>query len=267
LVLKGAAGGVGDRAGVRLISGNSQRWYNIFTESCNFGFVIDPDSGDNTNGCFGAGLRAFNNRVWGFDVRAGAGASGHMHSTWDVSTESGLGGGIRVRGGRYCHYTLYSEGHSGDEFDLDPSVANYYFVKNANNESTDKVGLFSGVAKGVYTAGANMFIDNGPSLERVGDQEFDFSKNLSNRLGYINVTNPSGSTRGMFLDLLASARIGTKVIAFKRDNTPGFILSAPTSGYTLVGDTGTFGAFPSSCKVLEVIKISGDTLFLRQYGS
>lgn len=255
-------------AGVRLIAGNSQRWSNIFAESNQIGFLIDPDAGDNTNGCTMLGLRSFNHSQWGLDVLRGAGPSGHMHSSWNISAEggSGSGGGIRIRGGRYCYYDLYAESNPGDEYDLDGTVANYYFVKNPDNFA---LPLFSpdALCIGVETIGANMYFDGGFAPDRVTEQVFTASASLA-KVGVkmFDVTNTSGTTRTMTLSFLSYSPVGFKATITKRDNTAGFTLAAP-AGITLTGDTSTFGGFATSVKQLVISKINSTTAVLVQSGA
>jgi hypothetical protein len=255
-------------AGIRLISGNSQRWNNIFAESNQTGFLVVPDAGDNTNGCIMLGLRSFNHSAWGLDVQQGAGTNGHMHSTWNISAEggSGSGGGIRIRAGRYCNYDLYAESNAGDEYDLDATVANYYFVKNPDNFA---LPLFSPDAFciGVETLGANMYFDGGFAPDRVTEQVFTASASLAKQgVKMWDVTNTSGTTRTMTLSFLSYAPVGFKATVTKRDNTAGFTLAAP-AGISLTGDTGTFGAFPTSVKQLVISKINSTTAILVQSGA
>lgn len=255
-------------AGIRLISGNSQKWSNILAESNQTGFVVDPDAGDNTNGCTMLGLRSVNHSQWGLHVLRGAGASGHMHSSWNISAEggSGSGGGIRIRGGRYCYYDLYAESNPGDEYDLDGTVANYYFVKNPDNFA---LPLFSpdALCIGVETRGANMYFDGGFAPDRVAEQVFAASASLARQgVKMWDVTNTSGTTRTMTLSFLSYAPVGFKATVTKRDNTAGFTLAAP-AGITLTGDTSTFGGFATSVKQLVISKINSTTAVLVQSGA
>jgi hypothetical protein len=253
-------------AGVRLISGNSQKWSNVFAESCTNGFIIVPDSGDNTNGCFMAGIRSFGHTAYGLDVQQGTGATGHMHSTWDVSTEGGYDG-IRIRGGRYCDYTLYSESNSNSNYDLDNTPANYYFIKNPDND-TDTTLFDSGSnAIGVLSTGGALYFDGGYAPDRVTIQAFAISGSLSGvGVKTYQVTNSSGSTRSMTLAFLAYVPVGFRTQIYKLDNTAGFTLTPP-AGITLSGDTGTFGAFAASVKKLEIVKVSTTVAICMQTGA
>lgn len=253
-------------AGVRLISGNSQRWTNVYAESNTNGFMVVPDAGDNTNGCTMLGLRAYGNTGWGLDVQAGAGPNGHMHSTWDVSTEAN-GTGARVRAGRYCRYTLYSESNTGVEFDLDPNAAHEYFLKNPDGSTDGALANTASLAIGVNGKGANLYVDHGIAPERYKEVVFAASGSLA-EIGVTmwDVTNTSGATKNMTLTFLSTMPVGFRAVITKRDNTAGLTPVAP-GGITLTGDTGTFGAFVASVKRLEVIKINATTAILIQSGS
>lgn len=253
-------------AGVRLISGNSQRWSNIFAESNTTGFLVVPDAGDNTNGCTMLGLRAYGNTGWGLDVQAGAGPNGHMHSTWDASTEAN-GTGARIRAGRYCRYTLYSESNTGAEFDLDPNAAHEYFLKNPDGSTDGALANTASLAIGVNGKGTNLYVDHGIAPERYKEVAFAASGSLA-EIGVTmwDVTNTSGATKNMTLSFLSTMPVGFRAVITKRDNTAGLTPVAP-GGITLTGDTGTFGAFVASVKRLEVIKINATTAILIQSGA
>lgn len=250
-------------AGVRLISGNNQRWTNVFAESNATNFLVIPDAGDNTNGCTMTGLRSFNASSWGLDIQMGAGANGHMHSTWDISAEGGVNG-IRVRGGRYCQFSLYSEANSGDEFDLDPAAAHSYFLKNPDADADGALFNIASFSMGTNGQGANLYFDRGIAPERHAEQAFAVSGSLA-QVGVTmwDVTNISGSTRSITLSFLSYLPVGFKAMITKRDNTPGFTL-LPPGGITLTGDTGTFGASVTSVAVLWVEKINSTTAILIQ---
>lgn len=253
-------------AGVRLISGNSQRWINVFAESCTNGFIVVPDSGDNTNGCYMAGIRSYGHTAYGLDVQQGSGAVGHMHSTWNISTESGYDG-VKIRGGRYCYYDLYSESNSNTNYDLDDTPANYYFIKNPDNDTDITLFSTASNAIGVLSKGGSLYFDGGYAPDRVTIQDFAVSGSLSGEaVKTYKITNSSGSTRSLNLAFLAYAPVGFRVQIYKLDNTAGFTLTAP-GGITLTGDTGTFGAFASSVKKLEIVKISDTSAICMQTGA
>ncbi|MAL98256.1 MAG: hypothetical protein CL583_07365 [Alteromonadaceae bacterium] len=247
-------------AGIRLISGNSQRWYNVYSESNDYGFKIEPDGGNDTNGCFGSGLRAYNSALWGFHVSKGGSSVGHMHSTWDISAEGNVNG-IYIRGGRYNNYNLYSETNTEKQFDLDKTAANFYFLKNPDNEATDVFSAGSS-SMGYNGTGTAIFFDPGPGrTARHGEKNFTGSSSLPDQLSLWTVTNTSGSTVGMTLSFLATVPIGVPVRIIKADNTPGMVPSSP-SGIALIGATGTFGAYPANAAVLTVTKVNSGAAIL-----
>lgn len=250
-------------AGVRLISGNCQRWTNVYAESNTTGFLVIPDAGDNTNGCVMMGLRAYSNTSYGLDIQQGAGAAGHMHSTWDISTESN-GLGVRIRKGRYCKYTLYSEGNTGANFDLDPSVPHFYFLKNPNGSSDGALFSDASYAVGFDGLGGNLNQDLGQARYRITQQVFSASASLAGvGVGTYYVTNTSGGTKNMTLSFLNYVPVGWKCEIIKTDNTAGLTPVAP-GGITLVGITATFGAFVAagSAATLRVCKIDAATAVL-----
>lgn len=250
-------------AGVRLIAGNAQRWTNVYAESNTNGFMVVPSAADDTNGCTMIGLRAYGNTSYGLDIQAGAGPNGHMHSAWDISTENN-GLGVRIRGGRYCQYSLYSESNTGAEFDLDPNAAHFYFLKNPDGASNG--ALFSDVSysAGYDGIGGNIQLDAGITRQRVTVQAFSASASLAGvGVGIYYVTNTSGGTRNMTLSFLSYEPVGFCCEIIKTDNTAGLTPVAP-GGITLTGVTGTFGAFVSagSAAVLRVRKIDASTAVL-----
>jgi hypothetical protein len=255
-------------SGVKLIAGNNQKWTNVVAESCNYGFVVDPGASDDTNGCVMQGLRAYSSREWGLEIRAGAGPNGHMHSSWDISAEGATGGtingGIKIRGGRYNHFILYAESNAGDELDLEGS-ANWFFIKNPDNDIQSALFNPASLATGYNTVGGNIYFDRGIAPERYAEVAFSASGSLVGQgTTMFDITNVSGSTRSLNLSILSSMPVGFRFTVTKRDSTPGFILTAPI---TLTGDTGTFGAYPTSVKKLEVMKINATTAVCIQSGS
>ena len=252
--------------GIKLISGNCQRWFNIIAEGCNVGFEVEPDSGDNTNGCVMTGLRAVGSIQWGFNILQGApvGAfSGHSTSTWDISAENGYQG-ISVTGGKYCNYQLYSEGNSGSDFFFDDAAPHYYYFKNIDAQPDL---LFYGAAVGWLGQGGNMYLDGGWAPDRVKIQNFAANGTLAeDAVKTYYVSNSAGVQVNMTLTFLTYAPIGFRVQIYKTDNTSGLAPVAP-SGITLVGDTGVFGATPTSVKKLEVVKTSTTTAILVQSGA
>jgi hypothetical protein len=255
-------------SGVKLIAGNNQKWTNVTAESCNFGFVVDPSASDDTNGCVMQGLRAYSSREWGLEIKAGAGPNGHMHSSWDISAEGATGGtingGIKIRGGRYNHFILYAESNAGDELDLEGS-ANWFFIKNPDNDVQDALFNPASLSTGYNTVGGNIYFDRGIAPERYAEVAYSVSGSLVGQgTTMFDITNTSGSTRTLTLSILSSMPAGFRFTVTKRDNTHGFTLLAPI---TLTGDTGTFGAFPTSVKKLEVMKINATTAVCIQSGS
>lgn len=250
-------------AGVRLISGNAQRWRNVYAESNTDGVVVAPDAGDNTNGCVVVGVRAYNNTNYGLDIQQGAGAKGHMHSTWDISTEHN-GKGVRIRKGLYCNFTLYSEANTGANYDLDSTVAHFYFLKNPDGSADG--ALFSDVSysAGYDFIGGNIQLDLGIARNRVTKQVFSASASLAGvGVKTYYVSNTSGGTRNMTLSFLSYAPVGFACEIIKTDGTAGLTPVAP-GGITLVGATGTFGAFVAagSAATLRVVKIDASTAVL-----
>lgn len=250
----------GGRRGVNLTRGNIQRWRNLYAESCVDGFVVDPTSDDTNGGTF-IGIRAYQCTGWGLDVRKAPGGSmvGSSCNTWDFSAES-CRNGVRVNGGQYCEYTLYAEGISGTMWDLSGSP-HWYNIRNPDSAKP----TFAGKSIGLNGDSAQLNVDGGFAPERVGSENVG----ISGALGEIGVkiwvvTNTSRATAGMLLAFLDAAPIGFRCKLTKRDNTPGCNPSAPR-GMTLVGDTATWGAFPASVAVLDVMKISSTIAVLKAW--
>jgi hypothetical protein len=250
----------GGRRGVNLTRGNIQRWRNLYAETCVDGFVVDPTSDDTNGGTF-IGIRAYQCTGWGLDVRKapGAGIVGSSCNTWDFSAES-CANGVRVDGGQYCQYTLYAEGISGTMWDLSGSP-HWYNIRNPDSIKP----TFAGRSIGVNGDSANVYLDGGQAPERVASENVG----VTGALGGVGVkiwvvTNTSRATAGMRLAFLGTAPVGFRCKLTKRDNTPGCNPTAPP-GMTLVGDTGTWGAFPVSVAVLEVMKISSTIAVLKAW--
>lgn len=250
--------------GIKLINGNCQRWSNIIAEGCNIGFQVEPDVTDNTNGCVMSGLRATLSEQWGLYITKGAASTGHSSSYWDISAEGGYQG-IGIVGGNYCHYEVYAENNSMDEFYFDPNAPHYYFVKNVDNQPS----IISGLAVGWNGTGGNLYFDGGYSPDRVEIKDFTGSGGLSGiAIKTYQVTNSSAPPAQLNLTLgfLSYAPVGFRANIYKLDNTTGFIPVAP-AGITLLGDTGLFGAYPTSVMKLEVVKISSTQAILVASGA
>jgi hypothetical protein len=249
----------GGRSGVLLQKGNIQRWNNVYAESCGDGIVVEPTSDDTNGGTF-IGIRAYGCARWGIDVRQGASRLGSSYNTWDASAEN-CANGIRVRGGLYCQYTLYSENQRGDRFDL--QGPHWFFLRNTDNDPTTP--FFSGPSIGVHGTGSNIYLDAGQAPERTGRHDFARDDSLGgNGIRMWDVTNSSGGERTMTLQFLETHHVGFRATITKRDRTAGLRIAAPR-GITLVGDTGVFGAFVDrGCAMLEIMKIAHDTAVLKQ---
>jgi hypothetical protein len=241
--------------GAHLISGNSQRWTNILAESCQIGFKVSPDSGENTNGCFMVGLRAYSSRQWGLWIASGP---GHRSSTWDISTEGGVsdagseGGGIKIESGPYYnHFTLYSESNAGDDFDIpDADYGNTYHIRNNSN-----FPLLTRRMNGWVTQGASIRFKATKVYRDVFTHESDISFSIfSSSFGATHIVrNTTGSeTIGLSLNYLTDMDIGDESYLYK-DNT-GYAISLinPTNtGVNLVGATGSLQV---SVKALKKVK-------------
>jgi hypothetical protein len=249
----------GGNAGIRYRRGNIQRWDNVYAESCVDGIVVEPSSDDTNGGTF-IGVRAYGCANWGIDVRQGESPLGSSYNTWDASAES-CGQGIRVRGGMYCQYTLYSENHRGDRFDVEG--AHWFFLRNTDNDPTTPFSR--GTAIGVHGTGTNLYFDKGWAPDRTGREALQADDTLGgNAVGIWEVSNPSGAPRNLTLGFLAVAPVGFRCTVTKRDKTHGMVLRPP-AGMTLAGDTGVFGAFvENGCASLDVLKVSDTTAVLRQ---
>jgi hypothetical protein len=246
--------------GIHLVVGNSQRWYNVLAESNDYGFYIEPDGGNNTNGCYGSGLRAYNSSEWGFYVEKGGSSVGHMHSTWDVSAEGG-NNGIYIDGGRYCHYILYAESNTGKNYDL-KNAANYYFVKNPDNDFIEVLSD-TGTGVGIKTSGASIFGETSRFHHtRVVDKAFAYSDSIDGGAGKVFVTNTSGGTLSMnfrFVD--QSMRVGDFVEIYKADDTAGFNYTVP-AGYTLLGSTSGLAFVQSGYSMVRVTLLKDNNVWV-----
>lgn len=254
-------------AGVRHIRGNIQKWWNIFCEANDFGFVIEPDTvGGDCNGSTILGCRAYASYEWGWDIKQGTATNGVMHSNFDIAAEGG-NNGIRIRQGMYNQFKLYSESNTGQDFDTVTSQGNFVYIQNPDNAPSSDVQLLeSSYNVGIYSSGTNVYFDGGYAPERVIEREFSSVGGSLLNVGVraYDLTNTSGGTRPLTLGWLSYSPVGMRVLISKRDNTAGFSLSAP-GGISLVGDTGTFGAFVSGVKFLEVFKLNGSTAICKQY--
>jgi hypothetical protein len=256
----------GGLAGVRIIRGNILYLSNIYAESCVTGFLVVPLVGTDTNGGVYMGLRAYACSSWGIDIQKGASTFGSLYGTWDVFAEA-CANGLRVDGGLYNHITAYVEGStsgSANNFNLTGSGANYFFLKNPDND----VELFgeTTTAMGVHTTGTNMYFDGCWAPERVTIQDFVGSGTLGGvGVRAFNVTNSSSppATLQIYLGFMEYAPVGTRAVITKLDNTPGFTLTVG-GGVSLIGNTGTFGASATDA-VLEVVKIDSATVVCLQY--
>ena len=247
--------------GVKLISGNLQRWYNVFAQTCDYGFVVLPDAGDNTNGCVMSAIGAYNCGA-GLYVTKGSGATGHSNSNWDFYVEGGHDG-IYIRGGNYCNYDLYVDTLDGGTYayDLDPLAPHRYFLKNTVNGTNGAIGVGSSYAMGVNGIGSNLLVDSG----QAPSQTLNFSSSVSIALTGVSVTlyivqNLNVSSQiSLLFSFLSYTAIGTTVRVIKTDSTgAAFILSAP-AGFSLIGDTGVFGSFATG--VLDVTVISSSQAY------
>jgi hypothetical protein len=254
--------------GVNYISGNLQRWDNLFAESCNYGYVVTPDSGDNTNGCIMTAIGAYGCGA-GLYISQGSGAIGHSLSNWDVYVEGG-NNGIHIRGGEYCRYDLYIDSlntYSGQYFfDLTSANPHQYFIKNPINYAiTGGPGGGSNTSIGVVTGGANIYNYAGTSpnnfLALTPSSSVVYANGTNVNLFTVQNTNTS-SQIPLYLSFLAYTPVGATITIMKLDANPGFILTS-VSGYTLLGDTGVFGNF--STKTLQVTVISSTQAFCTQY--
>jgi hypothetical protein len=253
-------------AGVRLIRGNLQYWSNILAESCGTGFLVVPLVGTDTNGGIYSGLRAYGCTTRGIDLQLGGSTFGSLYGTWDVYAEA-CARGLRVTGGLYNHITAYVEGSTTgtvNNFELAASGANYFFLKNPDND--DELFGTSTTAMGVQTTGTNMYFDGCWSPERVTTQDFTVSGSLGGvGVRAFNVTNSSSppATLQIYLGFMEYAPVGTRAVITKLDNTPGFTLTVG-GGVSLIGNTGTFGSSATDA-VLEVVKIDSATVICLQY--
>jgi hypothetical protein len=251
--------------GINFISGNLQRWYDIFAQTCNVGFVVTPDSGDNTNGCVMTAVGAYNCGA-GLTITKGTGATGHSFSNWVFYAEGGHNGAY-IRGGLYCNFDLYMDTLSGGtySYDLDPSAPHRYFLKNPGNATNGAIGVGSSYAMGVNGTGGQLISDLGNAPSQINSITSSTGITLSGEnitLYVVSNTNTS-SQIGLSLAFLAYTSIGVTVRIIKTDSTgAAFILAAPT-GITLIGNTGVFGSFATG--VLEVTVISSTQAFCKQY--
>jgi hypothetical protein len=252
-------------AGIKLINGNIQRWSNIIAEGCNIGFLVEPDVTDNTNGCVMIGLRATLSVEWGLEVLQGAAPNGHSSSYWDISAEGGFQG-ISVSGGVYCHYELYAESNSGDEFFIDQNAPHYYFLKNIDNQTNN---LIQDYAVGWNGTGANLYFDGGFAPDRTIVKSFAIAGALSDlavKTYVLSNTSSPNVQLNLTLSFLTFSPIGFRVQVYKTDNTAGFALVAP-AGISLLGNIGVFGTTPISVMKLEIVKISASQAILVQSGA
>jgi hypothetical protein len=187
-----------------------------------------------------------------------------MHSTWDVSAEGG-NNGIFVDGGRYCHFNLYAESNTGNNYSLanDP---HYYFVKNPDS-TVIPVFEAGGTALGIDTRGAVM--RQAPGLNGatgVRTKNFSSSDSLIHTSGTQIVTNSSGSTRGMALNFVSNMIVGEVVEIYKFEDSPGFTLSVPAT-FSIAGVTGGLafpGAAATAFKVLTVKLLDGNIVWISE---
>ena len=236
--------------GVHLISGNAQRWVNVFAESNRIGFQVSPDSGNNCNGGYHVGLRAFSSREWGLKInQREGGTGGMMSSTWDISTEGGVvqsgstGGGISigVNTGWYNMFTLYSESNAGPNFSiLGNQDGNVFFFRNNDNESL-------GVFDGWMTSAAN----SRTSIRSLNTEVYRVSSTVNATFG----TTTTGRSHGTLFEYdyhlggtanlahLSSLRNGNHVYVRKVQSSGNLTLVSPTAGgFNLYGDSLTIAS-------------------------
>ena len=249
---------------------NSSEITSMFIESCTYGYVMEPSGNGDTNGCFLSG-RSFNCE-FGFDMRVNKAPTGAgkdpLHNTIHWSCE-GNTVGFKQRGGYYNELHIYSEsnnrvstmGNTNTNYDTDGS-GNLWFTKNPDNTPD----IIKEKAAGWNTTGTNIQLVAPRRQSGAQIRDFAVSGGLVQEGARVYViTNSSGSTRGLTLSFISNMGIGDSISVFKTDNTAGFTLTPP-SGITLLGDTGTFGAFVvSGVAEMTVTRISSSQCIVQQH--
>ncbi|MGP1832222.1 hypothetical protein ACTTBA_04015 [Shewanella frigidimarina] len=263
----------GNDIGILHEEGNSATISGYFAETNNYGYVAEAVGEGNVNGCFIQG-RAINCHV-GWDIRDNKAPTGpgnaFMHNFLRITAEANSIG-IRERTirnkSRYNYGFLYSEGNNkpvegfvNRNYDISDDNPNWYAISNPDNETL----MSGGKLIGVYSSG-----------EQISNVQNDLNKqkfvNLNENstldgdgVETYYISNTSGVTKGVYLQYLQYAQVGTKRTIYKYDDTPGFLLNAP-EGITLVGDVNlTYGAYcQSQVSQIDIRKIS-DGLVLVQY--
>jgi len=266
--------------GIWYRKGNSQRWNDVYVESCYTGIRVEGTVSNDINGCIMNGIRAYNCRNWGIDIAQGDGPDGHMHSTWFASAEANntdssgattAGGGIRVVGGRYCYFDFYSEGNelrsagAGENFDLPTNAPHFYVLKNPES-SPDGALLQSSLAAGIRTQGGVQYFDAGIAPLRYEVKDFPSSTGSlgGNGISLYEITNSSGGAVTLTLSMLDYSPVGSKFTVIARQNATSSFILTPPAGITLVGDTQGFANNTRSIDVMELYKISPTEVLCKQ---
>lgn len=259
----------GCEIGLHITSANSTTCRAIFAESCTYGVVVEGYGNGDTNGMTLQG-RSFNCEI-GFDIRVNSNPSGaanpSMHNVITWSTE-GNTVGFKQRDGRYNYLNVYSESNNrvstaiipntNANWDTDGSP-NIWSTRNPDNEADIIQGAKSA---GWDTRGDSVYFRPAKLQNIVTTQDFAASGSLNYDGRVFSITNSSGSTRSLTLNFISNMGVGDTIVVFKTDNTSGFTLA--WGGGTLLGDTGTFGAFVSGVREMRVTRLDATNAMVSQ---